>query len=110
MRLEAGDFAADPDGAERAFQDVAGDRREIGDRDGGRRIGARNGVRLRLEVQPVLMGRGAHAACSPAMRAAALSVLSISIAIVIAPTPPGTGVMCDATWRADSKCTSPTRR
>ena len=32
------------------------------------------------------------------------------MAIVIGPTPPGTGVMSDATWRTPSKSTSPTSR
>ena len=38
------------------------------------------------------------------------SVLVKSMAIVIGPTPPGTGVMCPATCFALSKSTSPTKR
>ena len=34
-------------------------------------------------------------------------MLESSIAIVIGPTPPGTGVIAPATWRTDSKSTSP---
>lgn len=40
---------------------------------------------------------------------AALSVFFISIAIVIGPTPPGTGVIAPATFSALSNSTSPTR-
>src|SRR5256885_2837705 len=40
---------------------------------------------------------------------AADTVLSSSIAMVIGPTPPGTGVIAPATSRAASKSTSPTR-
>src|SRR5438552_1920880 len=38
------------------------------------------------------------------------TVFISSIAIVIGPTPPGTGVISDATWFTPSKSTSPTRR
>src|SRR5438045_5359404 len=38
---------------------------------------------------------------------AARTVFDMSIAIVIGPTPPGTGVIFDATSRTDSKSTSP---
>ncbi len=40
---------------------------------------------------------------------AALNVLASSIAIVIGPTPPGTGVIAPATSATASKSTSPTR-
>ena len=40
---------------------------------------------------------------------AAVTVLTRSIATVMGPTPPGTGVMAPATSTASSKCTSPTR-
>ena len=40
---------------------------------------------------------------------AALSVFTSSIAIVIGPTPPGTGVIAPATSLTASKSTSPTR-
>lgn len=39
---------------------------------------------------------------------AALSVFSIRQAIVMGPTPPGTGVIAPATWMASSRATSPT--
>jgi len=35
-------------------------------------------------------------------------MFDISIAIVMGPTPPGTGVICPAIFDADSKWTSPT--
>src|ERR1700693_5721218 len=38
---------------------------------------------------------------------AARTVFAISIAIVIGPTPPGTGVILEATFLTDSKSTSP---
>lgn len=41
---------------------------------------------------------------------ARLTVFFISIAIVIGPTPPGTGVIADATFWQDSKSQSPTMR
>src|SRR6185503_7151125 len=44
----------------------------------------------------------------PSRRHAATSVLRISMAMVIGPTPPGTGVMAAATSAASSKATSPT--
>ena len=44
---------------------------------------------------------------SPSELRARLSVFFISIAIVIGPTPPGTGVILPATWLADAKSTSP---
>lgn len=44
------------------------------------------------------------------MRFAQTRVLYSSIATVIGPTPPGTGVIADATFMASSWHTSPTRR
>ena len=41
---------------------------------------------------------------------AAITTLDISWATVIGPTPPGTGVIWDATLEASSNLTSPTRR
>jgi len=41
---------------------------------------------------------------------ARLTVFFINIAIVIGPTPPGTGVIADATFWQDSKSQSPTMR
>src|SRR5205814_93825 len=38
---------------------------------------------------------------------AARRVFRRSMATVIGPTPPGTGVMSEATWAAPAKCTSP---
>ena len=43
-------------------------------------------------------------------RSALLRVFEMSIATVIGPTPPGTGVIQDATVEAEAKSTSPTRR
>ena len=40
----------------------------------------------------------------------ALTVFAINIAIVIGPTPPGTGVMADALADTSSNATSPTNR
>ena len=42
------------------------------------------------------------------LSSAAFNVFFISIAIVIGPTPPGTGVIAPATGSADAKSTSPT--
>lgn len=50
-------------------------------------------------------GIGGH---HPRLRFAASTVFFISIAIVIGPTPPGTGVIHDATSRTRAKSTSPT--
>jgi hypothetical protein len=38
------------------------------------------------------------------------AVLRMSMAMVMGPTPPGTGVIMDATFLADAKSTSPTKR
>src|SRR6185369_14008375 len=46
----------------------------------------------------------------PARRCAATRVLRMSMAIVIGPTPPGTGVIAPATSAASAKATSPTKR
>ena len=46
----------------------------------------------------------------PTVRLALSRVLRSSIAMVIGPTPPGTGVMADATSLTSSKATSPTSR
>ncbi len=43
-------------------------------------------------------------------RSAAVTVFAISMATVMGPTPPGTGVMAPATWATLSKCASPTKR
>ena len=43
-------------------------------------------------------------------RLAALRVFLSSMAMVMGPTPPGTGVIADAFWDTESKSTSPTRR
>lgn len=45
-----------------------------------------------------------------AARLAAITVFFISMATVIGPTPPGTGVMYDATYLASLNATSPTNR
>src|SRR5262249_58345385 len=46
----------------------------------------------------------------PLIAQAALSVLASRQAMVIGPTPPGTGVIAPATSRAPAKATSPTMR
>src|SRR5687768_11325909 len=70
--------------------------------------------RWRLRLEQLQLARGRNLAAtplrhSPAICVAARNVFFMSIAMVIGPTPPGTGVMSDATCRADAKCTSPTR-
>src|SRR5205814_1433196 len=102
-------LAAHPDGREPSLEDAL---RELGqgrDSDRGARIGAGDRIARGCKVEAPLL-RGAHAARRSANLLAAVSVLSISIAIVIGPTPPGTGVRSDATSRTESKSTSPTRR
>ena len=56
-------------------------------------------------------GRGglAHKAPHPALRPAASTVFESSIAMVMGPSPPGTGVIQPARFAASSKPTSPTR-
>lgn len=46
--------------------------------------------------------------CELKVRAAPSNVFCISMAMVIGPTPPGTGVICDAFCLASAKLTSPT--
>mmetsp|Transcript_106347 Transcript_106347/g.343050 ORF Transcript_106347/g.343050 Transcript_106347/m.343050 type:complete len:245 (+) Transcript_106347:459-1193(+) len=46
----------------------------------------------------------------PRLWRARFSVFFMSMAMVMGPTPPGTGVMAEATALASAKCTSPTRR
>src|SRR5262249_30936952 len=53
--------------------------------------------------------RPAMTSAPAAWARAACSVLRSSIAIVIGPTPPGTGVIADATSTTAAKSTSPTR-
>src|SRR5688572_5453406 len=109
VRLEVRDFTPHPDRAERAFEDIARDAREGRHRDGARRLGAGD-VALRVgKVEPPLLRR-THDGCRLAASCAARSVLFSSMVMVIGPTPPGTGVMSDATSRADAKSTSPARR
>ena len=64
--------------------------------------------RTRFGAAPVLCPEH-HALAARAMRAARVTLFS-SIATVIGPTPPGTGVMNPARSRTLSKSTSPTRR
>src|SRR5262249_27861550 len=51
-----------------------------------------------------------HADAPAVWRSAAVTVLTRSMATVIGPTPPGTGVIAPATGATASKSTSPTRR
>jgi len=60
--------------------------------------GARKGTRTRFKPKTY----------SPAFSRAEVSVFCSNMAIVIGPTPPGTGVIADATSFAASKSTSPT--
>ncbi len=58
------------------------------------------------------MKEGAHASGTgmPACRQAAVTVFCKRHAMVMGPTPPGTGVMAPATLTASANATSPTRR
>src|SRR4051794_22332057 len=105
MLLEVGDFTAHPDHRERAFDDFLRRLREIGDRHHLGRI--RRSVAAPPAVVCQVRGRiprARHLLCISAAR----TVFSISMAIVILPTPPGTGVIFDATCFTPSKSTSPT--
>lgn len=67
--------------------------------------------RARVRRQGLLMSSRTAPGCAdhtPSCRAAASTVCSSSVAIVIGPTPPGTGVMRPARSTAESKSTSPT--
>ena len=55
-----------------------------------------------------LLQPAATAHSTPNARLAPRSVLLSSMAMVMGPTPPGTGVICEAFLLACSKCTSPT--
>ena len=130
MRLEVADLAAHPERDERALDDVVrrlrqhrhGDRRLRGSRPGSRigcgdrcdraADGYSRGARRPAERRcaPSRSSTSAPSAASHAARRArqasprlllrGATVLRSSIAIVICPTPPGTGVISDATSRA----------
>src|SRR5256885_8548985 len=109
MLLEVAYLAAHPDATETSLDDVFRFHCEVGDRDRSRRRPDRNRVLTFLrrrdlfeEIERQLLHRAAISA--------ARTVFSISIAIVIGPTPPGTGVILDATSRTPSKSTSPFNR
>src|SRR2546423_1148065 len=109
MLLEVAYLAAHPDATETSLDDVFRFHCEVGDRDRSRRRPDRNRVLTFLrrrdlfeEIERQLLHRAAISA--------ARTVFSISIAIVIGPTPPGTGVIFEATSRTDSKSTSPCSR
>src|SRR2546423_7434693 len=109
MLLEVAYLAAHPDGTETSLDDVFRFHCEVGDRDRSRRRPEPNRVLTFLrrrdlfeEIERQLLHRAAISA--------AHTVFSINIAIVIGPTPPGTGVIFDATSRTPSKSTSPRRR
>ena len=92
---EVGDLPLHPEPLERALDHELRRLVEIGDRDG---------------VLGGLSGR-AHEAAQPAIeRRAARAVFDSNIAIVIRPTPPGTGEMREATALTSSNFTSPTMR
>src|SRR6266568_6027928 len=62
------------------------------------------------DTQSFDFGRSKVGGGSPASAQAARTVLASRHAIVIGPTPPGTGVSAPATPRASSNATSPTMR
>src|SRR5665213_1891883 len=88
VTLDTGEFSPDPHGGRVGF---------YGALDGSREPGN----------SPRFVER-AHAASSE--RSAACAVLARSMAIVIGPTPPGTGVIAAAISRTASKSTSPQSR
>src|SRR6185503_11809056 len=85
VRLEVRDLAGDPHGREALLDDLAKLGRQLGDRQDG----------------------ACRAHAFEICRSAAVSVFFISIAIVIGPMPPGTGVIACATGSTDAKSTSP---
>src|SRR6185437_1644886 len=127
VRGEVADLASNPERRERALEHRLGERRQrlhghclfarrarkwrAGGHEVARVVGARrlaHRKELRLEQidlwhRPLRRTLHRDALCS-----AARTVFLSSIAIVIGPTPPGTGVMRDARSRALSKSTSPT--
>ena len=107
--LEVGDFAADPERSERLLDEIARSIVQLADRDCRFTRRSRQIDRLYLSP-PRITAMTRVAAWSHANAFAALTVFERSIAIVIGPTPPGTGVIFAATCLADSKSTSPTRR
>src|SRR3954465_11629346 len=94
MLLEVRDLATHPDHRKRTLDDFLRRGRQVGDADYFGRI------RRRIATPPGIVcpvrgriPRARHALSISAAR----TVFSISIAIVILPTPPGTGVIFDAT-------------
>src|SRR6185436_19392493 len=77
-----------------------------GGRRGGGRLGGRGGHRRLPTRRRPLCDPGTRPTWSFAARSRWVS----RRALVTGPTPPGTGVMADATSRAESMSTSPTRR
>src|SRR5205085_1670733 len=132
-RFEVADLAANPEFRKRALdheprllrEHLNGHRalrrraRNAWHRHGERghhRAGAVRARRLRqrkqLGLEELRLGRRPprSALHFAALCSAARTVFLSSIAIVIGPTPPGTGVIFDARSRAPAKSTSPTRR
>src|SRR5262249_17005576 len=93
---EVRDLALDPQPAEAGFELVLDRPGELGDR-----------VDPPAGVEGELLRQGEARQSSPACRRAAASVLRISMATVIGPTPPGTGVIARTRGLTEAKSTSP---
>ena len=94
--LEPGDLPLHPERGESPFERLLDERGELADAEGLVRRAA---------------GRVEHdGGQRPCASRAARTVFARSIAIVIGPTPPGTGVILDATAATSSYFTSPTIR
>src|SRR5262249_34968510 len=93
VRLEPGQLPLHPHAGERAAQQVLDRARDLADRE------------------DAIFGRGqrghGQTLTVALWRSAAITVERTTIATVIGPTPPGTGVTAPATWRTASKSTSP---
>src|SRR6185436_11773777 len=96
MALEVADLATNPQIPEACLYDLACLESEITHRQ---RVVGRAASRTRgaaaLNVREIKRQRLLHRRCEAS--SAARTVLAISIAMVIGPTPPGTGVIFDAT-------------
>ena len=115
LAAEVGDFARNPQAGKALLDQKARGTIDLPHRPHPRR---RRGARLegpvrrrpgRIRVTEEVERRTAH---RPALRnlTAASTVLASSMAMVIGPTPPGTGVIAAATSLTPSKSTSPTTR
>src|SRR5262249_21697893 len=94
--LVARELPLHPHAGERAGEDVLDGARELAD---GEDAVFGSGQRGQRQTRTVEL-----------WRSAAMTVESTTMATVMGPTPPGTGVIARATWRTDSKSTSPVIR